>query len=453
MSEPSRVDSPPSASSVSVPVPPAAARAEDVNAWWNSLDEQDQARLIADHPPRLGNLNGIPADVRDRVNTAVMHDDLARVEDAAGNGDSVDEVLEDPARYGLSSLDTLRYRNAEQTGRGLAHHRGADLGNPRPVMLWAYDPAAFLGQGRAAIAIGNPDEADNIVVIVPGAGSSVARGWLAAGHDAAINLYDQSFVAQPDEATSVIAWMGYDTPDSFTDLGIAAPVLARVGGERLAQDVNGLWVTHSDPGPPHVTVIGHSYGATTVADAFSRSGMRANDAVLLGSPGTDLAGNAADFHLDGGEAYVGAASTDPISWIGVSGSVPDFLNDALREPFGPDAGLGADPAGDGFGSIRFRAEAMGADTLDLGDHSHYYDLGGEASRSMIHIVTGNGAALEREGLVAEGRRQPRLTTPREVNLPGIGRIRLPHIDTRIPGTPAHIDPEAARRRAELNEMR
>ena len=40
--------------------------------------------------------------------------------------------------------------------------------------------------------------------------------------------------------------------------------------------------------------------------------MRANDAVLLGSPGTDLAGNVADFHLDGGEVYVGAASTDPI---------------------------------------------------------------------------------------------------------------------------------------------
>jgi hypothetical protein len=74
-------------------------------------------------------------------------------------------------------------------------------------------------------------------------------------------------------------------------------------------------------------------------------------------------------------------------------------------------------------------------------------------RSVIHIVTGNGAALEREGLVAEGRRQPRLNTPREVNLPGIGRIRLPHIDTRIPGTPAYIDPEAARRRTELNEMR
>jgi hypothetical protein len=144
--------------------------------------------------------------------------------------------------------------------------------------------------------------------------------------------------------------------------------------------------------------------------------------------------------------YVGAASTDPISWIGVSGSVPDKLNDAFGHPFGPDLGLGADPAGDGFGSARFTAEAAGSDALDLRDHSHYFDLGGEALRAMIHIVTGNAGALVREGLLAQGRRQPHVSTPREVNIPVLGRIRLPRLDTRIPGTPAYIDPEADRSR-------
>jgi hypothetical protein len=166
-----------------------------------------------------------------------------------------------------------------------------------------------------------------------------------------------------------------------------------------------------------LTVLGHSYGATTVADAFAGSGMRANDAILLGSPGTDLAHSADDFHLDGGEVYVGAASTDPISWIGVSGSVPSILNDVLGHPFGPDAGLGPDPAGNGFGSIRFKAEAPGSDRLGLGDHSHYYNLGGEALRAMTHVVTGNPAALTEERLIAEGRRQPHFTAPREVNIP------------------------------------
>jgi Alpha/beta hydrolase len=420
------------------------ATAEEVNAWWKSLSRQDRDRLIAEHPPQLGNLNGIPADVRDQINTAVMHDDLNRIEDAASV--PVDDVMKNPALYGFSSDDVVRYRNAVQTRRGLEHDRGSDPGNPRPVMLWAYDPLAFNGQGRAAIAIGNPDYADNIAVVVPGAGSSVAGGWLHGGHNAAINLYDQSLATYPDSDPSVIAWMGYDAPDRYSDPRIGAPWLAREGGARLAQDVDGLWATHSDPAPPHVSVIGHSYGATTVADAFAANGLHANDAILLGSPGTDLAHSAADFRVDGGQVYVGAASTDPVSWIGVSGrELPNLLNAALGYLVGDRAGLGPDLAGDGFGSIRFRAEVPGRDTLDLRDHSHYYDLGGEALRSMTHIVTGNSAALAREGLVAQGRRQPHFTTPREVNIPGIGRIRLPHIDTRIPGTPAYIDPEATRR--------
>ena len=113
-------------------------------------------------------------------------------------------------------------------------------------------------------------------------------------------------------------------------------------------------------------------------------------------------------------------------------------------PSAPDAGLGPDPAGNGFGSIRFKAEAPGSDRLGLGDHSHYYNLGGEALRAMTHVVTGNPGALTQERLIAEGRRQPHFTTPREVNIPILGRVSLPHIDTRIPGTPASIDPEAER---------
>ena len=227
---------------------------------------------------------------------------------------------------------------------------------------------------------------------VPGAGSSVASGWPAGGHNDAINVDDQSLAGYPGDDLSVIAWMGYETPDGFDDPRVVSPLLAREGGFQLAQDVNGLWVTH-DGSPRHVTVLGHSYGSTTVADAFAASGAHANDAILLGSPGTDLAHNAADFHLDGGNVYVGSASSDPVSRLGESGSVPNGLNEALGHPFGRYAELGTDPAGDGFGSIRFHAEVPGHDGLSLSDHSHYYDLGGAALRGIAHIVTGHGSAL------------------------------------------------------------
>jgi hypothetical protein len=205
-----------------------------------------------------------------------------------------------------------------------------------------------------------------------------------------------------------------------------------------------LRVTHQGDGQ-HVTVIGHSYGSTTVADAFAGHGMHANDAILLGSPGTDLARSAADFNLDGGNVYVGAASTDPVSWIGMPpGWVHDKINQELGWPVGWDAGLGIDPAGDEFGSIRFDAEVVGHDTVDRNDHSHYYDRGSESLRAMTHIVAGNAGALEQEGLLAEGRRQPHVSLPTEISLPWGGRIDLPDVGADIPGSPAYIDPEINR---------
>lgn len=271
----------------------------------------------------------------------------------------------------------------------------------------------------------------------------MAGGWLSDGHNDAMNLWDQANAADPNSTHAMISWMGYDAPNSFGDNRIGNPDLARTGGDLLAADVNGLWITHQDP-QQHM-VIGHSYGSTTVADAFAHSGMHANDAVLLGCPGTDLARSAADFHLDGGHVYVGSASTDPVSYVGTAPEyVHDYLNRELGYPVGLNAGLGLDPAGDEFGSVRFDAEVVGRDGLDTHDHSHYYDLGSESLRSMTYIATGESGQLADEGLLADGRRQPHIDLPTEIDLPFGGKIDLPHVGFGIPGSPAYVDPEAER---------
>jgi Alpha/beta hydrolase len=397
-------------------IPPAHTSPEDVRNWWDSLDQDQKDELIAQHPPELGNLNGISAVVRDTVNRAVLNDDIDRAEKSAE----------------LSPTDAKRYRNAVRTRDGLKYDTESGGPNQRPVMLWAYDPVAFNGRGKAAIAIGNPDYARNTALLVPGNGSSVAQGWLT-GHADAINLYDQSLAADPDgHYTSVIAWMGFETPHGASDLRVSEPGLARTGGALLAADVNGLWVTHNSLTPQHITVVGHSYGSTTVADAFARNNMRANDAILLGCPGTDLAHGAADFHLDGGHVYVGSASTDPITWIGESSGVPvEWLKGRLGGSgihLPPDAGLGRDPAGDSYGSIRFRAEVPDSESANERHHSHYYMMGSEALRAMTDIVSGHSERLATDGLLADGRRQPH-----------VGSLR-------IPGLPAFVDPEGHRPR-------
>lgn len=442
-------------------IPSADTSPEQVKWWWDSLSAAQQRLLIDQHPQELGNLNGIPAEARDSVNRATMTDDLSKVEAVARvRGVSVEalrdnalrnrdaDMFSNAASYGLCATDIVRYQNAVKTNDCL--NKACDPG--LALMLWAYDPLAFAGKGRAGIAIGNPDKSRNTAVVVPGTNSSVRGGWMSDGADDAINLYTQAQRADPHHATAVLAWMGYDAPEfddshweqAVTDPAkleqVGTPWRARQAGVLLAGDVNGLAATHDAGSRAHVTVIGHSYGSTTVADAFANSGMRANDAVLTGCPGTDLAHSAADFHLDGGRLYVGAASTDAISWIGESGSgLPNGLNETLGGPLGPFAGLGTDPAHAGFGAVRFRAEVAGSHSVMpwFTDHSHYYDVGSEALHNMTEIVTGRGDQLAAEGMLARDRDAARVSILGRVHTP-LGTLSLPRVEIRMPVV---VDPE------------
>jgi hypothetical protein len=125
--------------------------------------------------------------------------------------------------------------------------------------------------------------------------------------------------------------------------------------------------------------------------------MRTNDVVLVGSPGTDLAHSAADFHLPpGGHLYIGAASGDVVTWSPgrVTGPVP------IGVSFG---GLGDDPSLDGYGSTRFKAEMPGNYLNPVYDHLHYFDDGSESLFSIADVVSGHGDALQHDGMTARHR--------------------------------------------------
>ncbi|OBF52695.1 hypothetical protein A5787_07145 [Mycobacterium sp. 852002-50816_SCH5313054-b] len=378
----------------SVPIPPPESSADEVNRWWRTLEPAQRSRLIADHRPELGNLNGVPVAARSAVNQAVMGDDLRRVEDvAARNGVSVAEAVRCPGNYGLTSLASTRYSNAWRTQQGLKASEAA-LGQTRPeVFLLKYQPEAFGGEGAAAIAVGNPDTAANTAVLVKGAGAGVREGTLAKTEG--VRLYQESVRADGGKPTAVVTWVGYDAPDNWYDAGLREPDMARAGAQTLTADMNALTVTH-EGAPTHLTVVGHSYGSTVVADAATY-GMHTDDAVLVGSPGTDLAHSAADFHLSsGGHLYVGAASGDAVTWSPGRVTGPGLIG--LN--FG---GLGDDPAEDGYGSTRFKAEVPGNVANPLYDHTHYFDEGSESLFSIADVVSGHGDALRHDGMTARHR--------------------------------------------------
>lgn len=376
---------------VAAAIPPPDRSAQEINRWWKTLHPDEQARLIADHPPELGNLNGVPVLVRSQVNQAVLNDDLRRVEErAAERGASVDDVLAKPGAYGLTAAAVVRYSNGRRTEQGMHAARGAVDAD---VLLVKYQPEAFGGGGAAAIAIGNPDTAANTAVLVTGASTSVREGTLADLDGA--RLYRESTHAD-GRRTAVMTWVGYDPPNNWLDPGLREPSMARAGGRALAVDVNALSVTHEGP-PTHLTVVGHSYGSTVVSDAAAAYGMRANDVVLVGSPGTDLAHSAADFHLPaGGHLYVGAASGDAVTWLPGRVTGPGLIGVSL-------GGLGDDPADDGYGSTRFKAEVPGNSANPFYDHLHYFDDGSESLFSIADVVSGHGDALRRDGMTARHR--------------------------------------------------
>lgn len=377
---------------------PVGKDSKEVKEWWNSLSEEKRQQLLKDWPDKLGNLNGVPVVGRDEANRTIMQQDIDRLgEVAKSRGVTVDEVKAHPEKYGMAGAMMDRYNNAVKVSEAL---KADENKTGARTYLQVYEPEAFSGDGRAAIAIGDPDHADNTAVVVPGTGNSVGGGWLGSEDpnksNDAVNLFNESVAADPSKSTAVVAWMGYDAPDGMSDPRVGATALAHEGGQLLASDVNALNVTHEKENG-HMTVLGHSYGSTTVSDAAAGYGMNTDDVVLVGCPGTDMAHSAADFHLnEGGHLYVGAASSDPVSLLG--SAIPQTPVPGT----GWSVALGDDPAMDDYGSTRFKAEVPGL-TSPIGDHSQYYTRGGESLFSMSDIVSGHGDALEHDGMTARHR--------------------------------------------------
>lgn len=391
---------------------PVGKDPNDVKKWWDGLPKDEQERLLKSWPDKLGNLNGIPIADRSTANKTILQQDLDRpAEVAKSRGVTTEEVLAHPEKYGMAGQMMTRYNNALEVQNALDKDAtdAKDLrGNTPDILLMKYDPEAFGGDGAAAIAIGDPDHSANTSVMVSGLTTSVAEGTLADG--SGVNVYNEANTADWNNSTAVVQWMGYDAPD---DQAVLEPNMARNGAQLLAPDVNALAVTH-DGSASHTTVIGHSYGSTTVADAAAGYGMRADDVVLVGCPGTDLAKSAADFHLPpDGHLFVGSASTDIVTQFG-------------REHINvPGVGLGTDPAMDGFGSTRFHAEVADWNGNPINEHTSYFVPGSESLFSVSDIVSGHGDALEHDSMTADHRVQPGLP----FHLPGLPQ--LPVIDPEL----------------------
>lgn len=353
--------------------PTPAAGPEAMNAWWSELSDAEQDALIAAYPGRLGSADGLPASARDRANRLLLDADLAELEMKEEEGT-------------LAAEEKQRLTNARATMQALVYADSYVMPGveDRPGgQLWLYDPDAFGGEGRVAVAIGDLDTAADVSIQIPGIRTdmtSVGDYTREAAH-----LYESARYNGDGSSVATMFWLGYDTPaGDLLEWGqVPSEARAADGGERLAAAVDGLRASRSDD-PAHMTAIGHSYGSTTTAHAATDHDLAVDDIALIGSPGTGPADHASDFSVGADHVYDGRNSRDLVAALGEQGW--------LRKSQILGLGLGVDPSSEDFGARRFEAESVDRNPVmrNVDDHVRYYDRNSESLYNLGLIVDGHG---------------------------------------------------------------
>ncbi|WP_229848623.1 alpha/beta hydrolase, partial [Streptomyces melanogenes] len=376
------------------------------------LSQAQRDEYLAACPDILGNLDGIPAAVRDEAN----RDNLQLL---IGKLSGTDDKEARAKLDGLRSIDT-QLRAAPEPG-------------VPPMYLLGIGEE---GNGRAIVAFGNPDASKNVSAYVPGLGTSLDEDF--ARNDIARARATAKGAGFYDPSSASIVWLGYDAPqfeaEKFLDLNKLAENFAvmgdhdaKVGASAYNQFMAGISTTH-ETGDPHVTAIGHSYGSLTVGLAAQQHGgiPGADDIILVGSPGTE-AKTADDLGVGRDHVYVGAAKHDVVTQLPtkeeatgtalgglLGGPIGAYVGHKIGEHAGggPDQlYFGTDPASREFGAHRF-ATGDGPSILDMeklnklkdGDfknpvdvsaHSHYFnpDQDRESARNIAKIVAGQGKKI------------------------------------------------------------
>lgn len=281
--------------------------------------------LAWSHPELVGPVAGFPVEARYAANRRLIVRTLAGTPDP-GLADQLGAFLRDDPR----------------TGRA------------RQVLL--FDPR---GDGRVAEVFGDLRTAGSVAVVVPGASSDLTH----FDEQLALPVGDLAARSGRSDSTggvAAIAWLGYDPPDGavadLAELGaVASDERARAGGAALARTIDGLDLRPDQ----QLTLVGHSYGSTTVGAALLL-GVPADRVVVMGSPGV-LVDRASDFGRPDTDFFVMAAPGDLIAHLGW---------------------FGADPSETDSGFTRLDVDGWG--------HSAYLASGSLAQRQLVRVLTGRG---------------------------------------------------------------
>ena len=343
---------------------------EEVSVWWALLSESEREALINKDPEKYGNLNGIDMASRAKANDLVLNGRI----DAAGNRvpgtsliektrnefEQVEKEVQAMHDAGLPVSPLLGQRHEALRNRlEDLETLERNLRNNSELRLVTLEPGELGENVRAAIAIGDVDNAKHVTTLVPGMTTSCRRSTdLNLGY--ARNLIDAAETAGRAEKGSVAAvvWMGYEAPPHPKETGnlsVAFPGKAEAGAEKLNGFLTGIHSWRSERGMDvHQSAITHSYGSLTGGFAMRDIGEGVvDDFVYTGSPGSAV-------------HSVGTLGVDPEhTWVS---AIP--LHDAVQG-MGLDSTFGRDPKElEGIGHLS--GDATGGDGYNSDPNADKY---------------------------------------------------------------------------------
>jgi len=316
--------------------------------WWKALSSEERQTYTTLYPEEIGATDGLPTDVRDDANRTALGQELNLIQEGSWDEGFPDDS-DDEVNKRLSNLLVLN----EQLEKADGAPKGKEL------YLLGYDSK---DDGRAIVAMGNPDTADNVGVQVPGTATTMESTGGQLGRLS--KLQESAQDADPTSSTAMVYWLGYDAPEvpvtEAGNLSVAGTGRAEDGAQDLRDFTHGLRASHEGE-RANLTVLGHSYGSTTVgAAAAGNGGLDADNISVVGSPGMTV-DRADDLNIDPSHVYVGLAEDDPI-------------RDAQ------DLSLGHNVTSSYFGATRFETDTSG--------HSGYWDEDSESLANQGRIIAG-----------------------------------------------------------------
>ena len=324
-----------------VPAPPVGGDPAANHRWWQSLTDEQRQQVLAHDPGLVGNLNGIPAEVRDAANLARLGSESTRIDtEITDTRQRLDTAIRSAERNEWDPYAELpgplqaRLEGLQEQRAALDAVTRTAAPDGRQLLLLDIDGH---DAPRAAVAVGNVDTARHVAVFTPGLGSTVSGSLerytrdMNGVVDVASEQLDKA--GRADQGVAAVAWLGYDAPQlDGSTLNPAASVAssspAQRGGRELAGFLDGI--NASRPGDdPHLTALGHSYGSTTTGYALQHTTAPVDDAVVFGSPGIST-DDVADLHVPAGHLFAIETRDDPVADLGRFGEDPNHLDGVSR---------------------------------------------------------------------------------------------------------------------------